>query len=298
MLFRSEGDLFIDCSGFRGLLIEEALHTGYENWQHWLPCDRALAVPCASAPRLLPYTRATAHRAGWQWRIPLQHRTGNGLVYSSAFMDDDAAHTELMQNLDGAKLAEPRLIRFTTGRRKRQWNHNVVSVGLSSGFMEPLESTSIYLIQTGIGRLVELMPDRRLSPLVRDRYNLQVAFEYERIRDFLILHYKATERTDSAFWRHCAAMSIPDRLQTCIDLFMDSGRFFRENDEMFAYTSWVQVMLGQGFMPRQYHPAVDMVGEADLKKFVEGVRGVIRNCVDVMPTHEQFIARHYAAPAP
>ena len=295
---RVEGDLWIDCSGLRALLIEGALKTGYENWTHWLPCDRAVAMPCAKVEAPTPYTRSTARASGWQWRIPLQHRTGNGLVYSSAFMSDTEAEAELRGHIDGKALGDPRLIRFTTGRRRLQWNRNVVSVGLSSGFMEPLESTSIYLIQTGIGRLIELMPDRRISPLVRDRYNQQVAFEYERIRDFLILHYKATQRTDSAFWRHCGAMSIPDRLQNCLDLFLDSGRFFRENDEMFAYTSWVQVMIGQGFMPSHYHPAVDLVAEADLRQFVHGVRNVIHNCVEAMPMHDQFIARHYAAATP
>ncbi len=294
---RIAADLWIDCSGQRGILIGQALKTGYEDWTHWLPCDRAIAVPSAKVGEPTPYTRSTARTAGWQWRIPLQHRTGNGVVYSSAFLSDDEAQVQLLANLDGAPLADPRRIRFTTGRRRQQWKKNVVAVGLSSGFMEPLESTSIYLIQTGIGRLVELLPDRRMSPLVRDRYNAQVAFEYERIRDFLIMHYKATQRTDTPFWRHCAEMAIPQRLQDCIDLFLDSGRFFRENDEMFAITSWVHVMIGQGFQPSGYHPAVDLLTDQDLRQYVQGIRAVIQNCVEAMPSHAQFIARHYAAPS-
>ncbi len=294
---RVTGDLYLDCSGFRGLLIEGALKTGYEDWSRWLPCDRAMAVPCAKVGAPTPYTRSTARAAGWQWRIPLQHRTGNGMVYSSAHMDDEEAARLLLANLDGAPLAEPRPLKFTTGKRRRVWNKNVVAIGLASGFMEPLESTSIFLIQTGIGRLVQLLPDRRMSPVVVERYNAQVAFEYERIRDFLVLHYKANQRPE-AFWRDCAAMSIPDRLQENIDLFMDSGRFFRDGEEMFAIVSWVQVMIGQGFVPRGYHPAVDLVPDQELREFAASVRGVIHNCVEAMPRHEQFIARHYAAPAP
>ncbi len=294
---RIEADLWIDCSGFRGLLIEGALKTGYEDWSHWLPCDRAMAVPCAKVGPPTPYTRSTARDAGWQWRIPLQHRTGNGLVYSSAFMSDEEAARVLLSNLDGAPLAEPRPLKFTTGKRRKVWNRNVVAIGLASGFMEPLESTSIFLIQTGIGRLVSLLPDRRMNPVVVERYNAQVAFEYERIRDFLILHYKANQRQEP-FWRQCAAMSIPDHLQQTLELFMDSGRFFRDGDEMFAIVSWVQVMIGQNLVPTAYHPAVDMVPEAEIREFAASARGVIRNCVEAMPTHEQFIARHFSAPAP
>ncbi len=294
---RISGDLFVDCSGFRGLLIEEALHTGYEDWTHWLPCDRAMAVPCEKVGPPTPYTRSTARGAGWQWRIPLQHRTGNGLVYSSAFISDDEARRTLLENLDGKPLAEPRLLRFTTGRRRKFWNRNCVAVGLASGFMEPLESTSIYLIQSGIGRLINLMPDRTFSPVVIDRYNRQANFEFERIRDFLILHYYATQRRDTPFWRHCSRIEIPAQLAENIRLFMDSGRFFRDADEMFAITSWVQVMLGQHCVPRGYHPAVDLVPDAELAELVTGVRAVIKNCVEAMPTHEQFIARHYAVPA-
>ena len=295
---RLAADLFIDCSGFRGLLIEEALHTGYEDWTHWLPCDRAMAVPCEKVSPPTPYTRSTARGAGWQWRIPLQHRTGNGLVYSSAFMSDEEAAQVLLANLDGKPLAEPRALKFTTGKRRQLWNKNCVAIGLAGGFMEPLESTSIYLIQTGIGRLVSLMPDRRFSPVVRERYNRQVAFEYERIRDFIILHYHASQRRDTPFWQHCASIRIPEQLADNIRLFMDSGRFFRDADEMFAVTSWVQVMVGQGYLPTGYHPAVDLVPERELMELEAAVRGVIGNCVEAMPTHEQFIARNFTAPAP
>jgi tryptophan halogenase len=291
------GELFIDCSGFRGLLIEQALHTGYEDWTHWLPCDRALAVPCEKVGPPTPFTRSTARPAGWQWRIPLQHRTGNGYVYSSAHVSDDEAAATLMANLDGRALAEPKALRFTTGMRKKFWNKNCVALGLASGFMEPLESTSIYLIQSGIARLLNLLPDRDFSPVLIERYNSQAAFEFERIRDFLILHYYATERRDTPFWRYCSGMSIPEPLTDTIRLFKDSGRFFRNAEEMFAVTSWVQVMLGQHIVPQQYHPAVDLVPDQEIAGLVESVRTVIAACVDAMPMHAQFIAKHCAAAA-
>jgi tryptophan halogenase len=290
-----QADLFIDCSGFRGLLIEEALHTGYEDWTHWLPCDRALAVPCEKVGPPTPFTRSTARAAGWQWRIPLQHRTGNGYVYSSAHISDEEAAVTLMSHLDGPALAEPRKLKFTTGMRKKFWNKNCVALGLASGFMEPLESTSIYLIQSGIARLLNLLPDRDFSPVLIERYNSQAAFEFERIRDFLILHYVATERRDSSFWKYCSGMTIPEPLADTIRLFRDSGRFFRNAEEMFAITSWVQVMLGQHIEPQNYHPAVDLVPDQDIAGLVESVKKVIEACVEAMPTHAQFIARHCAA---
>ena len=289
------GDLYIDCSGFRGLLIEQALHTGYDDWTHWLPCDRAMAVPCENAGPPTPYTRSTARAAGWQWRIPLQHRTGNGYVYSSNHTSDDEAAATLLKNLDGRALADPRPLRFTTGARRKFWNKNVIAIGLASGFMEPLESTSIYLIQSGILRLINLLPERDFSDVVVDRYNAQARFEYERIRDFLILHYKATERSDSPFWDYCRTMSIPDELEATMRLFRDSGRFYRHAEEMFAVTSWVQVMLGQNIQPQRYHPLVDQMPDAQLHEFVGGIRKVIATCVDAMPRHEQFIARYCAA---
>ncbi len=289
-------DLFIDCSGFRGLLIEQALRTGYDDWTHWLPCDRAVAMPCEKAGPATPYTRSTARSAGWQWRIPLQHRTGNGYVYSSAHVSDDEATATLRANLDGRALGEPRVLRFTTGRRRQTWNRNCVALGLASGFLEPLESTSIYLIQSGIARLIEMLPDRHMSPVLRNQYNAEAAFEIERIRDFLILHYCATERRDSEFWNYCGTMSIPGELRARIDLFRESGRFYRIADEMFALTSWVQVMVGQGIVPTGYHPLVDAVDDAELHKFGESVRNVIASCVAAMPTHEQFIDRYCKAP--
>ncbi|RYG14273.1 MAG: tryptophan 7-halogenase [Burkholderiales bacterium] len=292
------GDLFIDCSGFRGLLIEDALHTGYVDFTHWLPCDRALAVPCENAGPPTPYTRATAREAGWQWRIPLQHRTGNGYVYSSAHISDDEAAAKLLANLDGKALAEPRPLRFTTGRRKKCWNRNVVALGLASGFMEPLESTSIHLIQSGISKLLELFPSQGISEVLVDRYNDQLAFEFDRIRDFLVLHYNTTERDDTPFWKQCRDMSIPSELQANIDLFRDSGRFFRNANEMFAEISWIQVMVGQGIMPQGYHPLVDLVPEQEVGRFVASVGRTIAACVDVMPSHQAFIDRYCAAQVP
>ncbi len=293
---RFEADLFIDCSGFGGLLIEQALQTGYTDFTHWLPCDRALAVPCENVGPPTPYTRSTARAAGWQWRIPLQHRTGNGYVYSSAHISDDEVAATLLKHLDGRALGEPRPLRFTTGMRKKQWNKNVVSLGLASGFMEPLESTSIFLIQSGIARLISLMPERDFSETLIDRYNAQSAFEFERIRDFLILHYCATRRDDTPFWNQCRTMAIPESLQENIRLFKDSGRFYRNAEEMFASVSWVQVMIGQGIMPQSYHPMVDQMPLDDLQKFMASVGHVVSSCVDVMPMHQAFIDRHCAAP--
>jgi tryptophan halogenase len=284
-------DLFIDCSGFRGLLIEQHLETGYDVWSHWLPCDRAVAVPSEKTGPATPYTRSTARPAGWQWRIPLQHRTGNGYVYSSTQVSDDAAAAMLLGNLDGRPLAEPRVLKFTTGRRRKMWNRNCVALGLASGFLEPLESTSIYLIQSGIARLLEMLPDRHMNPVLQDAYNAEAAFEMERIRDFLILHYCATERRDSELWRYCASMPIPDELRAKIELFRTSARFYRTANEMFALTSWVQVMVGQRILPAGYHPLVDALPDADLEKLGESVRGVIASCVAAMPMHEQFIER-------
>ncbi len=294
---RIEGELFVDCSGFRGLLIEQALHTGYTDFKHWLPCDRALAVACGKVGPPTPYTRSTARAAGWQWRIPLQHRTGNGYVYSSLHVSDDEAAATLLANLDGPALGDPRPLRFTTGVRKKFWNKNVVALGLSSGFLEPLESTSIYMIQSGIARLLNLFPGRDFSQVVIDRYNAQAMFEYERIRDFLILHYHATARADSPFWNQCRTMSIPAQLRDNIELFRDSGRFFRDAEEMFATVSWVQVMIGQGIVPHGYHPMVDQMPEQDLRRFIDGVGKVVASCVDSMPMHQLFIDRYCAAPA-
>jgi tryptophan halogenase len=293
---RIAGELFIDCTGFRGLLIEQALKTGYETWTQWLPCDRAVAVPCEKTGAALPYTRSSARGAGWQWRIPLQHRTGNGYVYSSAYISDDDARATLSANLDGRALAEPRVLKFTTGRRRKVWNGNCVAIGLASGFLEPLESTSIYLIQMGIARLIDLLPDRHMNATLQSRYNAQSAFETERIRDFLILHYCATQRRDTDFWRYCATMELPPALVENIRLFRDSARFMRNADEMFSLPSWVQVMIGQGIVPTGYHPLVDRLSDEDLMKYDANVREVITSCVAAMPLHEQFIDRYCRAP--
>jgi len=292
---RVEGDLFIDCSGFRGLLIEQALHTGYEDWTHWLPCDRAWAVPCESAAKLTPYTRSTAHSAGWQWRIPLQHRIGNGHVFSSKFMSEDEARTILLNNLDGKPLAEPRLLKFVTGKRKQFWNKNCVAIGLASGFMEPLESTSIHLVQSAVARLLNFFPNKNFDQEDIDEFNRQAHFEFDRIRDFLILHYHATERNDSDFWNYCRTMSIPDTLTQKIEQFKRNGRIFRTNNEMFNDLSWLEVMHGQGIRPAAYHPLVDVLSEEEIEKRLASVKAVIERSVDVMPTHEEFIAENCVA---
>jgi tryptophan 7-halogenase len=289
------GDLFLDCSGFRGLLIEQTLKAGYESWNHWLPVDRAVAMPCENNGPPTPFVRCTAQTSGWTWRIPLQHRTGNGYVYSSQYISDDEAAAKLRECLDAPALAEPRVLRFVPGQRKRNWIKNCVAIGLASGFLEPLESTSIYLIQSGIARLVNLFPDNGFSDVVIDRYNAQCAFEIEKIRDFIILHYCATERNDSPFWNYVRTMDIPASLRENIALFRDSGRFYRNAEEMFALTSWVEVMVGQRVLPERYHPIVDQMADATLAQYMDNVRGVISQCVDAMPQHETFIARYCAA---
>lgn len=294
---RIEADLFIDCSGFRGLLIEEAMQTGYEDWSHWLPCDRALAVPCVRSENFTPYTKATAHGAGWQWRIPLQHRTGNGHVFSSRYIDEAEAETVLLANLDGNQLAEPNRVRFTAGKRKKVWNRNCVSVGLASGFLEPLESTSLYLIQSVLIRLIRLFPDMRFDPANIDEFNRQTDFEYQRVRDFIILHYKATTRDDTPFWRYCRDMEVPDSLQRKIDLFRASGRIFREDEELFGEESWIQVMLGQGIVPQGYDPLVDIRSEPQIAQYLGNIQAVIGKCVDAMPGHADFVARYCEAKA-
>ena len=294
---RIEGELFIDCSGFRGLLIEQTLKTGYVDWTHWLPCDRAVAVPCETVEPPTPYTRSTARAHGWQWRIPLQHRVGNGYVYSSKHISDDEAAATLLANLDAPALADPRPLRFTTGRRNKVWNKNVVALGLASGFMEPLESTSIYLVQSGIQRLLALFPDRDFDPLLSERFNRESTFEYERTRDFLILHYNATQRDDTPFWDYCRTMPIPETLRETIEMFRASGRYFRNGEDFFALPSWVQVMLGQGIVPRSYHPIVDNMPDSELAEFVDRVRQVVARCADAMPAHQAFIDKNCKAAA-
>ena len=286
------GELFIDCTGFRGLLIEQTLKTGYESWSHWLPCDRALAVPSERVSPLTPYTRSTAREAGWQWRIPLQHRIGNGHVYSSAHMSDERAYELLLQNLDSKALAEPRPIRFTTGRRRQLWNRNVVSVGLASGFLEPLESTAIHLIQMSIHRLILHFPDRGDNSRRRDEFNRSSAAEYEYVRDFIILHYHANNRLGEAFWDDCRNMSVPDSLTHKIELFRESGGIFCPSQDLFQLSSWLQVMWGQGIKPRAAHPFVEAVSPQDRADYLKGIRDLIADAARKLPQHEEFIARH------
>lgn len=284
-----EGDLFIDCSGFRGLLIEDTLQAGFEDWSHWLPVDRAIAVPTANAGPPTPYTRSTARAAGWQWRIPLQHRTGNGHVFSSAFMDEDEARQILLANLDAAPLAEPRTIRFRTGMRKQAWSHNVIALGLASGFLEPLESTSIHLVQNGIHRLLALFPDKPVSPVERDEYNRGMHAIYEDVRDFIILHYKATQRTDTPFWRHVRDMEVPDSLQRKMDLWRLHGRVFRENAELFGVTSWVAVMLGQNLWPERWDPIADTLDIGKVRSAMADMRTAYAETARRLPAQVDFL---------
>jgi tryptophan halogenase len=290
-----EGDLFIDCSGFGGLLIGKTMGVPYVDWTRYLPCNSALAVPCALAGEIPPYTRSTARKAGWQWRIPLQHRLGNGHVYSNAFISDDEAAAILMANLDGPALAEPRQLRFTTGHRARYWEGNVVAIGLSSGFMEPLESTSIWMIQSGIARLLSNFPDRSFSAVHRDRYNRLLLEETEYIRDFLVLHYHATRRDDSPFWNYCRNIEVPDRLAEKIAIFRSNGRTFRENEELFNDTSWFAVMVGQGLGSAGYDPVADMISLEETRERLSQIRTAVANSAAYMPRHEQYIAENCPA---
>ena len=293
------GDLFIDCSGFRGLLIEQALKTGYEDWSNYLPCDRAVALPClredGSGP--LPYTRATAHSAGWQWQVPLQHRNGNGHVYCSSFMGDDQALDILVGNIAGKPQADPNFLRFTTGRRKKFWNKNVVALGLASGFMEPLESTSIHLINTGINKLIALLSLDGVTQAQEDAFNRLTGKEYERIRDFLILHYNATTRSDSPFWDYCRTMPVPDSLTEKTELFRLNGQIFREDDELFTETSWAAVMMGQGITMAGRNPMIDGLPEPTTRKEFDAIEQSIRYVVQHMPTHGDYLKKYCPAAA-
>jgi tryptophan 7-halogenase len=271
------------------------LKTGYADWSHWLPCDRAVVTQCESGGSFAPMTRATARPAGWQWRIPLQHRVGNGYVFSSAHLSEDEATATLLANLDGKVLRDPRVLKFKTSMRRKFWNRNCVAIGLSAGFLEPLESQSIFLIQTGIARLLTMFPDRAFEEADMNRYNRVMQFEYERIRDFLVLHYKATERDDTPFWDYCRTMSIPDTLEEKIGLFESRGRIFRENEELFNDTSWFAVMVGQGLRPRGHDPMADVMPLDELRDRFAHIKSVIAKSVDVMPTHREFIREHCAA---
>lgn len=285
------GDLFLDCSGLSGLLIEKTLHSGFDDWSAFLPCSSAAFVPSERVAPLTPYTRSTAHTAGWQWRIPLQHRIGNGHVFSSVYMGDDEAAGILLKHLDSPALADPKFVRFTTGRRKSLWTKNVVAIGLAGGFLEPLESTSIHLIHSGLIKLLDLWPDAEFSPLVSEQYNRAVAAEYEAIRDFLILHYKATERDDSPFWRYCRNMTIPDSLTYKLDHFRTSGRIVLTRGDLFQPPSWLAVMLGQNILPTGYDPMADVADEATVVAQFDAMRTAIAEAARAMPDHAAYFPK-------
>ena len=283
------GDLFIDCSGARGLLIQQKLGTGFEDWSHWLPCDRAMAVPTERFEHTSPFTRAIAHRAGWQWRIPLQHRNGNGLVYSSPYLSDDEAADILMNNLDSTPIGDPRIIRFRTGRTRKQWHRNVIAVGLSSGFLEPLESTSIYLIQSAIVRLIHLFPHHGVTPELTREYNRQSQEEFELIRDFIILHYYLNERDDSQFWRDVRNADVPDRILEKIRLFEANGTLVKDNLDIFLEPSWLQVMLGQGVEPKDYHPLANNLSDEQLLDKLQKTKATKQQPLEKIPSHDEFL---------
>ncbi len=290
-----EGDLFIDCSGFRGLLIEQTLKTGYDDWSKWLPCDRAVAIPCEKIEDPLPYTKATAREAGWQWRIPLQHRTGNGHVYCSKFMEKDKAEQILLENLDGKPIAQPNHLRFLTGHRQKFWNKNVVALGLAAGFMEPLESTSIHLIQTGLARLISHFPNQSFVQADIDSFNEKTLNEYKRVRDFLVLHYTATKRYDSDFWKYCQNIEKPDTLVRRIEQFKESGRILEDQNDLFSTASWLAVMYGQGIEPKSYDVITNRAHPDKVEEVIRQVLDAINNSVDVMPTHQKFIEENCKA---
>ncbi|ABG42788.1 tryptophan halogenase [Paraglaciecola sp. T6c] len=287
-----QGDLFIDCTGFRGLLIEQALNTGYEDWSHWLPCDSAVAVQTELNDETVPYTRSIAHQAGWQWQIPLQTRMGNGMVFCSKYISDDEAKTQLLSNIQGETLNTPRVLKFKTGVRRKLWNKNCVAIGLAGGFIEPLESTSIHLIQQSIIRLMQSLPTKKMEAALSARFNASMREEIDNIRDFIVLHYHATARKDSAFWRYCKDMPIPDSLQARMEQFAQSGHVYQGNGELFGEASWLQVMLGQGITPKAYHPIADLMPEQELAKFLASIKQQTERRVSQLPNHLDFI-RYY-----
>lgn len=291
-----DADLFIDCSGFRGVLIEGALKTGYENWTQWLPCDRAIAVPCEGTEKLIPYTRATARKGGWQWRVQLQNRTGNGYVFCSEHLSEDEAMATLMRNLDGKPLADPRPLRFTTGRRKLFWKKNCIALGLASGFMEPLEATALHLVMIGVIRLLNLYPDLGFDPADIAEFNRQSITEWEQVRDFLILHYCATEREDSDFWRYCRNMALPDSLTGRIEPFLRNG-WLNPDPHHFGHHSWVTVLTGKNMLPLTHDPIADDLSPDEIKAIFARTRRLIRQTAEAMPTHEQYLFDHGRAPA-
>jgi len=290
-----KGDLFIDCSGFVSLLLGKTLGTEFEDWTHWLPCDRAIAVQTRAVGEPIPYTRSIARESGWQWRIPLQTRVGNGLVYCSEFMSDDEARHALLGNVEGETITEPRELRFRTGQRVKHWNRNCIALGLAAGFIEPLESTSIHLIQRGVIRLIQMFPYDGIVESDRAEFNRQMDTEVRFIRDFIIMHYHVTERTDSEFWRRCRAMEIPDTLRHRLDLFRETGRVFDSIGDIFVENSWTQVMLGQGIEPKSYHTIVDMMDDQELRQFMQIQRQNVDVVLNQLPTHQQFLERYCPA---
>lgn len=287
-----EADFFFDCSGFKALLLDKTLGVKFNDWSHWLPCNRAQALACERTEPLVPFTISSAKTAGWQWRIPTQHRTGNGHIYSSEFMSDDDANQILMAGLDGKPLGDARTIHFQTGCREKFWYKNCVGLGLSSGFLEPLESTSIFLIQQGIARFISLYPDGQLSGVIQNEYNRLMTREFTQIRDFIILHYHATSRTDSAFWNYCRTMSIPDSLQQKIDLFRAGGRVFRDDQELFSKPSWIAVMLGQYIEPQVSDPILSGIPIDDIQRSLDSMKSAMQHAVGRLPSHAEFIQKY------
>lgn len=283
------GELFIDCSGFRGLLIEQTLESGYDDWSNFLPVDRAVAQACELSGPPEPYTRATAHKAGWQWRIPLQNRLGNGHVYCSEYISDDEAYAQLASGLDGKPMADPKFLRFTTGIRKKSWNKNVVAFGLAAGFLEPLESTSIHLIQTAVARLMTNFPDKCFNQADIDYYNRRTHSEFEQVRDFLILHYCATQRDDSPFWNYVRTMELPETLQQRIEVFMENGRLYRHDNELFGENSWFAVFEGQNFRPKRYHPIINYLSDQQLDERMAEIRRATHKCLDAFEDHDRYL---------
>ncbi len=286
-----EGDLFIDCSGFTGLLIEQTLKTGYDDWSHYLPCNRAVTRLSERLDTLPPYTRATAKTAGWQWRIPLQSRTGNGYVYCDKFQSDDEALASLNEDLDTEAIAPPKFLKFQTGIRKQSWNKNVIAIGLAAGFLEPLESTSIHLIQTAIARLMTNFPDKSFNKPDIDYFNQRTQIEYEQIRDFLVLHYHATTRDDSPFWDYCRTMEIPKTLKNRIAIYRENARLYRDDNELFTHISWFAVLNGQGIKPQRYHPLADILDDEKFEGHMNELHRVTQNCVTAMPNHEEYLMK-------
>ncbi|HEY5754671.1 MAG TPA: tryptophan halogenase family protein [Steroidobacter sp.] len=290
-----EGDLFIDCTGFRALLIGQTLREPYEDWSHWLPCDSAVALQTESVGEAIPYTRSIARDAGWQWRIPLQHRVGNGMVYCSRFSSDDEAKQTLLANIEGKVRTEPRVIKFKPGQRRQTWLKNCVAVGLASGFIEPLESTSIHLISRSIIKLLQMFPSAGINPTDIEEFNRQTVAELEHIRDFIVLHYHVTDRQDTPFWNACRTMEIPASLHHRIELFRETGRVFRFQNELFAENSWIQVMLGQGITPKQYHQVADLMPDAELSRFLDQIKSNVDNTVQQLPKHQAYVEQYCKA---